>query len=116
MPTTFEYEEATAHVRESFQEPKVLLMCEGPLYAAMSGELLSFLGCSVKACSNFVELLLYLEREPFQLVMILEGETPTPGWRTAAEYIAEANQGTSFFVINRNGDATGLSPSVGGLN
>ena len=91
-------------------------MCEDPVEAARWRDLVGSPGCTVKACSNFVELLLYLEHEAFQLVMILEGESPTPGWRVAAEYIAEASQGTPFFVINRNGEAAGVSPSVGSLN
>ena len=116
MPTTSELGSVTYHPQKSSPEPKVLLMCEDPVDAGRWCELLSSPGCTVKACSNFLELLLYLEHEDFQLVMILEGETPTPGWRIAAEYIAEATQGTPFFVINRNGEAAGLSPAVGSLN
>ena len=116
MPTISELRRVTTRARKAFPEPKVLLMCEDPREAARWSDLVSSPGCTVKACRNFIELLLCLERETFQLVMLLEGETPTPGWRTAAEYIAEVSQNVPFFVIKRNGEAAGLSTSVGSLN
>ncbi len=116
MPTTSGLGGATTRPQKVSPEPKVLLMCEDPMKAAWCSDVVSSLGCTVKACSNFIELLLYLKHEAFQLVVILEGERPKPGWRNAAEYIAEISLTTPFFVINRNGEVAGLSPSVENLN
>ena len=116
MPGTLESSEMATHARKSLQKPKVLLMCQHPMDAAMWTKLLRSNGCTARVCSDFIELLLCLERELFHLVMVLESDTPAPRWRTAVEFIAQANQGTPFFVINRNGEATGLSPSMANLN
>lgn len=98
------------------QDPRVLLMCEDPMDVAMWGSLLGVLGCKVQACSSFIELLLRIEHEPYQMVMILEGLCPTPGWKTAAMFAAEVARGIPFFVIHRNGEAVGLSTSTANLN
>jgi hypothetical protein len=116
MPTPSRLGSVTTRPRKASLELNVLLMCADPKLAAWSSDLVSSLGCTVNACSNFIELLLYLKHETFQLVVILEGERPTPGWRTAAEYIAGVSRSTPFFVINHNGEVAGLSPSVGNLN
>lgn len=116
MPTASRLGGVTTRPRKVSPEPKVLLMCEDSMKAAWCSDVVSSLGCTVKACSNFIELLLYLKHETFQLVAILEGKRPMPGWRVAAECIAEASRMPPFFVINHNGEVAGLSPSVGNLN
>ena len=116
MSTSFEYARVLTQGQKPVKEPTLLFMCEDSVEAEKWSKLLTSTGCAVKLCSNFVEMLLYLEHEIFHLVIILEGETHSPSWRTAAEFIAEANQGTPFFVINRMGEAAGLAPSVGSLN
>lgn len=116
MPASFEYGRVLTQVQKPVKGPTVLVMCEDSAEAERWSKLLTSTGCAVKVCSNFVEMLLYLEHEIFHLVIILEGETHSSSWRTAAEFIAEANQGTPFFVINRRGEAAGLAPSVGNLN
>ena len=116
MPTPFEYGQVLTRTQKPTRQPTVLVMCEDSTEGERWTKLLTATGCTVKVCGNFVEMLLYLEHELFHLVIILEGEAHTPSWRTAAEFIAEANQGTPFFVINRLGEASGISPSIGSLN
>jgi hypothetical protein len=116
MPTPTGSSNVTTQPQKASLKPKVLLMCKDPIDAARWSTLVTSPSCTVTTCSNFLELLLYLEHETFQLVMILEGKTSAPGWRIAAEYIAESAQGTPFFIINRDGEASGLSPESGNLN
>lgn len=59
-------------------------------------------GCSVQTCSNYVELLLRLEHETFQLVIICEGKNSPTGWHDAVKQTAEANYGTPVVVIRRS--------------
>lgn len=116
MRPSLDYGRVLIQGQKPIKQPTVLIMCEDSIEAERWTKLLTSTGCAVKVCSNFVEMLLYLEHEPFQLVILLEGETHSPSWRTAAEFIAEANEGTPFFLINRSGEAAGLSPKVGSLN
>lgn len=116
MRPSLEYARVLTQGHQPTKEPTVLIMCDDSTEAEGWTKLLTSTDCAVKVCSNFVEMLLYLEHELFHMVIILEGETHSPSWRTAAEFIAEANQGTPFFIINRMGEAAGLSPTVGSLN
>ena len=116
MPIMLEYGNATTFPHKLSRETKVLLMCEDPGAAETWSKLLNCLGCTVQSCSHFVELFLYLGHESFHLAIIVEGDRPNPGWRTAAAIAAEGGSRTPFFVINRKGEAFGISPSVESVN
>lgn len=87
--------------RGSTQEFKVLAMCGEELDAAVLRELLRIPGCTVQVCHNLIELLLYLEHETFQLVMIFEGENPSPDCQAAAKQLADAYQETAVVVVKQ---------------
>jgi hypothetical protein len=110
MPLLVEDRETRSTAPESPQEPKVLLMCQNPVDVAIWRDLLQLPACMVQACHDYIEFLLYLEHEAFQLVVICEGENPSADWRSAAVCVTEAGKGIPLLIIRAGGRATGFSP------
>lgn len=82
-------------------EYKVLLMNTGEPVPQMMIELGKLPGSNVRVCSTFLELLLCLDRESFQLAVIIEEEHLSLDCQVAVEYLARAHRQTSVLVSRR---------------
>lgn len=87
--------------QEPFHQLRILIMCEEDSDVAIWREVVRLPGCTVQVCHNYIEFLLYLEHESFELVMIFEGEGASPDYRTAAANLAEVHKDVSFQFIKR---------------
>jgi hypothetical protein len=98
---------AMQDVAEPFQAMRVLVMPGDGTAFATCRELSRLPGCSVQTCSSYLELLLRLEHEDFQLVIIFEGEDSPPlEWHDAVQQAAETNKATPVVVIKRFAEAS----------
>jgi hypothetical protein len=105
MPSRARSGNASSGAAGPSQKIRVLLMSGDGMETATRWELSRLPGCSVQTCSNYVELLLRLEHEAFQLVIIFEGENSPPGWQEAVKQTAQANNGTPVVVIKQPREA-----------
>jgi hypothetical protein len=80
---------------------RLLLTSENREYLAVCARRLRSPGCKIPTCSGYVELLLYLQHEAFQLVIVFEGENAPPEWRAVVRQAAEAGDGTPVLVFRR---------------
>lgn len=87
---------------------RVLLMAEDPTDNMACTEALESSGCEVRSCSSYIELLLYLEHESFQLVMIFERKNSENQWREFIREVAEIDHGTPVRILNEIRDAQNL--------
>lgn len=79
---------------------RVLLMAEEAAHNAACTKVLESSGCEVRSCCSYVELLLYLEHESFQLVMVIESENSENQWREVIRQVAETDHGTPVAFLN----------------
>lgn len=89
---------------------RILLMAEDAADNVAYAELLRSSGCEAQPCSSYVELLLYLEHETFQLVIIFERKNSENEWHEVIRQIAEIDRGIPVMILNQCRDA--LSPLV----
>jgi len=84
---------------------RVLLMAGPHADSLACARLLKASGCDVQSCSNYIELLLFLEHESFQLVVIFERSNSQEQWPDLVQRIAEAERGIPVMVLNQGRDA-----------
>lgn len=58
-------------------------------------------------CCGYVELLLYLEHESFQLVIIFERKRSQSKWQELIKRVAEIDRGIPVMTLNQGHDALG---------
>ncbi len=97
---------------ESSAALKVLLMSENDADLASCRELLRSPGCTVQMCSNYVELLLHLEHEAFQLVIMFEEEESPSAWQGVIKQAAEAGNGTPVLIFKRSEEFSLLNETL----
>jgi len=86
---------------------RVLLMTEETADLSACTALLQSSGCDVQPCSSYVELLLYLEHESFQLVIIFERKNAQNNWRELIKRVAEIDRGIPVMTLSQGRDALG---------
>lgn len=69
--------------------------------------LLQSSGCEVQPCCGYVELLLYLEHESFQLVIIFEKKSSQNKWRDLIKRVAEVDRGIPVIAVSQGWEALG---------
>lgn len=94
------------NAQESFHQLRILLMCDEDSDVAIWREVVRLPGCTIQVCHNYIEFLLYLEHDSFQLVMIYEGGEPSSDYRNAAANLAEVHRDVSFQFIKRPAEKT----------
>ena len=99
MASTIKNREAKKVGTECSPAFGVLLMSEDGAGLETCKKLLRLPGCRVLMCSNYVELLLHLEHEAFQLVIMVEGKKARPEWQGVVQQAAEASGGTPVLVF-----------------
>lgn len=87
---------------------RVLLMAEDPADNMVCMELLQSCGCEAQPCCSYVELLLYLEHETFQMVIIFERANSEDKWHELIRRVAEIDRGIPVLILSQARDA--LSP------
>ena len=92
--------------------PRLLLMSEKRGDLAACRDQLRLPMYRVQKCSDYVELLLHLQHEVFQLVIIFEGENTPPEWKTVIKQAAEASGGTPILVFKRTEDLTNFAGTL----
>ena len=97
---------------ESVPASRVLLMSQNAADLATCAELLRLPGSRVQMCSNYIELMLYLEHEAFQLVIMFEGDKAPPEWQGVVKQAAEASGGTPVLVFKRSEEFTKLREAL----
>lgn len=79
--------ETTNTTAVPIHQPRVLLMCEEGFDVAAWREFLKLPGCTIQVCHNYVEFLLYLEHEPYQLAMVFGKNLSPDFWTAAARFV-----------------------------
>lgn len=108
MPSMIKDREPGSTGRESSQGVRVLVMSEDGMDLGTSKELLRLPGYRVQTCSSYVEMLLHLEHESFQLVIIFEGKKSSPEWQAEIQQVAETSRGALVLVFKRSEEVTNL--------
>jgi hypothetical protein len=101
-------------VAESSPGLRLLLMSENSADLMACKDLLRLPGCRVQTCSNYIELLLHLQHEAFQLVIMFQGENAPPEWQSVVKQAAEASGGTPILVFKRSEELTDFSERLAG--
>lgn len=69
--------------------------------------LLQSSGCEVQPCCSYVESLLYLEHESFQLVIVFERKNFQNNWHELIKRVAEIDRGIPVLTLSQGRDAIG---------
>lgn len=94
----------------------ILVLSTGALAPEILAELEELPGGKVQVCSSFVELLLQLGNESFQLVVIIEEETASLDCQAAIDHLANAHQGTPVLVVKETAMEKYLGGAAKGMN
>lgn len=97
-------------------EYRILVMSTGALAPEILAELEELPGSQVQGCSSYVELFLHLERESFQLVVIIEEETTSLDSQAAIDRLGKLHRGTPVLVAKRAAMEEYLGEAAKGLN
>lgn len=100
--------------RRVAHSPRVLLMAGNPSDNLACTTLLESSGFSIQSCSSYIELLLYLEHEPFQLVVIFERARSQMQWHRLLKRVAEIDHGTPVILLKRSRDTVRLARNLQG--
>jgi len=114
MSSTNKLRETRSAGAESSRVLRLLLMSENSADLSACKELLRLPGCRLQTCSNYVELLLYLQHEAFQLVIMFEGENAPPEWQSVVKQAAEASGSTPILVFKRSEELRNFADTLAG--
>lgn len=112
MTSANKFREPRSADSESCPALRLLLMSENRADLAACTELFRLPGCRIQTCSNYVELLLHLQHEAFQLVIMFEGESAPPEWEAVIKEAAEASGGTAILVFKRSEELTNFAETL----
>ena len=101
MSTRSATKEAGSSEARASQKARVLLMSENDKDLGTCRALVRLPDSQVETCSSYVELMLRLEHEAYELVIIFEGEKSSPGWEAAVSEAAVASKGTPVLFFKR---------------
>lgn len=95
---------------------RVLMMGEDDQGISNWEEGLQLHGCLVQVCRTYLEFMLFLEHEPFNLVVIFDGIANQPESQAAFLYLSEIRKGTPFMVIKPSECGGYPTPALGPPN
>lgn len=78
----------------------------------ISRELLRLPWYTVRTCSNYVEMLLYLDHETFQFVVIFESEKSGAIWQGEIRQAAESCGVTQIIIFKRPEEVKNLAKNL----
>lgn len=87
--------------RDFPRNTSVLVLADDGRDYGVSKELLRLPGYTVRTCSDYVEMLLYLEHETFQLVIIFESEKSGPICQGELRQAAESHAVANVIIFKR---------------
>lgn len=91
---------------------RVLVMGEDNLCVSRWKKWLGLQGCLVQVCRTYLEFLLYLEHEPFSLLVIFQSKENQPQTQAVFSYLNESLKGTPIIVVNQSVQGGWFSPNV----
>lgn len=79
----------------------ILLMAENTTALTSCTGLLRTSGYNVLPCSSYIDLMIHLEREPSQLVIIVDQENTGTEWHELVKQAAETDRGIPVLILNQ---------------
>jgi DNA-binding NtrC family response regulator len=99
--STIDIGKAVSREAELLPAVNILLLAENTSVLTSCTGLLRSSGYNVLPCSSYIDLMLHLEREAFQLVMIVDQENSGIEWHELVKQAAETDRGIPVLILSQ---------------